>query len=128
MNSRHLAGSLCTIVVYAVFIYVGGTLFVPTPTHALLAIPLVCGSFLILHAVQTAQLDELGYAIMGLYATLLVVSVSLGIVETVMGSDVSSHLGGAVGTLSLSAVFVGWYAFITQHANNRYATASSFYP
>ncbi|ELY82414.1 hypothetical protein [Natrinema pallidum] len=108
--------TLGTVSVYAICLLLAGFVFVAEPTDALIAIPIGSGSLLLVHAVTTNQLDELGSAIMGLYGVLLLTSVSLGLGQVfVIGrGDAPIDPVGTTGTVAMTTVLVGGYLLATR--------------
>ena len=109
---RLLTGSM-----YSAAIVLGAGILVVDPPSPLLGIPVLVGGSLIIHASNTAHLDELGYAIMGLWATLLALSVGTGIAETVLFSRTRAPIAESpaaegIGTLGLTIVLVGGYVYL----------------
>lgn len=108
---------LLTGILYSAAIVLGAGILVVDPPRPLLGIPVLVGGGLIIHASKTAQLDELGYAIMGLWATLLALSVSTGIAETVLFSRTRAPVAEipvaqVIGTFGLSIVLVSGYVYL----------------
>ncbi|AFO55369.1 hypothetical protein [Natrinema sp. J7-2] len=101
--------TLVIVGVYALFIFIPGFGLVAEPTDVLVVLPIGCGSLLLVHAVTTNQLDELVYAIMGLYAALLLTSVSLSLMSVIAPNVVPSDLVGTTGPVGVTTVLVGGY-------------------
>ncbi|WP_323677243.1 hypothetical protein [Halorubellus sp. PRR65] len=117
MAIRQQLRRLLTGIIYSAAIVLGAGILVADPTSPLLGIPVLVGGGLIIHALNTAHLDELGYAIMGLWATLLVLSVSTGIAKTFLFSRTHAPIAEipaaqVIGTLGLTIVLVGSYVYL----------------
>ena len=111
MNVRAAIRTLLTVLVYGFCISLGSTLLLPNPTDPLLAVPLGSGTLLLGHALHTGRLDELGTAIVGLWASLLLATVALGVASEFMfpvGGQV--ELAGPATALGVTLVLVGGYA------------------
>ena len=110
---------LLTLAVYAVAILLGGSLLVPDPTHPLLVVPLLAGAAVLAHASRTDHLDQVGYAIGGMWAAVLLLSVVTGVVETAGGVDLLPLTGvpaaSVAGTVGVTAVLVAGYLFTLRH-------------
>ncbi|MFD1567334.1 hypothetical protein [Halolamina litorea] len=107
-------------VVYGLAVLLGGSLLVPSPTHPLIAVPVLAGGASLVHAVETHHLDELGYAIAGMWAAVLALSVSAGVVGTVGGGLdplVSVPLASVLGTVAVAAVLVAGYLVAVRRAD-----------
>lgn len=105
-----------TVLVYSVTVFLGSVLFVPDPTSLLVFLPVIVGSALLVHALRTANLDELGYAIIGLWLAILLLSGGTGVVDTfVVGGQLAPLTAipatRVLGTVGLLTVLVGTYRF-----------------
>ena len=106
-----------TILVYAFAVVLGGSVLVPDPTDPLLVVPVLGGGVLIVHALWTTHLDELGYAILWLWAAVLAMSVGAVVVETAVVTGelppiASVPTARVVGTLGLTAVLTAVYLLL----------------
>jgi hypothetical protein len=115
MSVRHSLHLTVTVLVYFTAISLGAGLFVVnTDRGLLLLVPVLVGAVLLGHAVKTAHLDELGYAIMWAWAGLLAVSVVGTVTEVfVLQGAVSPvaepHVARVLGTFSFVTVLVVAY-------------------
>jgi hypothetical protein len=112
--------SLLVAALYGSVLFLGTSLFVPNHTDPLVGIPMLCGSGLVVHAWKTNRLDELGYAVIGLWAMILVVSVSLGLARAFLdtGGEIPVATGRLVGTIGLTGVLVGGYALAIRRTSD----------
>lgn len=85
--------------VYTVLIAVGSTVLLADPTAEFGIVPIGVGIILLVHAVYRKQLERIEYAIIGLYATVVVGAIATA---TVMASDVQApDIVTADGTVAL---------------------------
>lgn len=119
-TSGHMGGQsslrvALTVFVYVVAVVLGGSLFVPDPTSPWIVLPPLAAGILVVHAVKTAHLDELGYAIAGMWATLLAISIGAVVVGALVSGGrgfpalVEVPFASAVGTVGVTIVLVATY-------------------
>lgn len=96
--------------------FLGFYLFEPVSSGLLAAIPLVTTLVVIGHAVRVERLDELGYAIVGLWGTLFALVALLGVwTELVPPRGVRPFDPvGIPGMFGAIAVLIGGYLFATR--------------
>lgn len=118
MTARHWIRVLLAVLVYGTAISIGGALFVSDPTDPILVVPVGGGLAVIAHAVRTAQLDEVGYAVGGMWATILVVSVGVGVVEMVAlsGRSLASDSVDVLGAVVVTTVLIVGYVVALKRA------------
>lgn len=126
MKLRTTIRTVLTVLVYGFALVAGTSLLAPDPTDPLLAVPAMSGAVSLGHALYADTLDELGYAIVGLWATLLLVSVCLGLVSTFVLSDGREvALAGPVWVVGATVVLVGGYVCRLDDARIRPTTPDS---
>ncbi|WP_254762332.1 hypothetical protein [Natrinema marinum] len=108
MAGRYWIRVIVTSVVYSIAIGLGGYVFVPNTAPVLLAVPFVSGCLLLLHAIQTTNLDELGFAIVGMWTAILALSVAIGVLDELFRSQ-AVDLTTALGTVGITIVLVAGY-------------------
>lgn len=108
MADRDRIRTLFAMTVYSVAIGLGGAAFVSDPRSELIAVPIGSGFLLAFHALRARTLDELGYAVTGMWAAILAVSAATGIRNEFL-------LPGAIdpttpaGVVGITVVLVGGY-------------------
>lgn len=81
MSGGRSVRRLFSLLVYLNAASIGTGLFVLTPARPLVIVPLVTVGVLLSHAVKTAELDALGYAILWLWAAILALFVGSVVIE-----------------------------------------------
>lgn len=81
MLAKETLAQLLTVLIYGMAILIGAIALAPSSTGLLIVLPLAVAVVIIAHAIATKHLNELGYAIVGLYGALLLLSVTLGILQ-----------------------------------------------
>jgi hypothetical protein len=116
MNAVPSIRRCLSVLVYFAAISLGAGLLVADPTRPLLVVPVSVAVVLLVRALTTATLDELGHATMWLWVAIFALSVGGGLFESfVVGQhDVPSlaevPAARTVGTFGLSTVLVAVYA------------------
>lgn len=114
MDIWKLSWHLFETSIYFVTIVMGVGFGLLDSASVLLVVPALVGYALIVHALQTGHLDELGHAVMWLWAAVLCISATLIIAGGLgLGSafpPVVATLGEVALTVLLMAVLVGRYA------------------
>jgi hypothetical protein len=109
-----------TAFAYYMTIFLGTGILVVNPARFLLIIPLLTGTVLLGHAIKTANLDELGYAIMWLWAGALALVIVGAVSETVVQADVPPlaevPVARVLGTFGLITILVAAYVRGIQRA------------
>lgn len=100
---------LFTAVIYTTAISLASFVFLPDQTSLLFLVPIICVSLLFVNAVITNHVDELGYAIMAVWVTILVISVFSGISTRLLEID-SINSGGLLGIVIISMILVSVYS------------------
>ena len=105
---------IVTAVVYFTAISLGAGVLVVNTAPLLLTVPLLTGAVLFGHAVKTANLDELGYATMWLWAAVLALSVAgMAAEEFILQRDIAPlaeiPVARVLGTFSLITILVAAY-------------------
>ncbi|WP_089667490.1 hypothetical protein [Halobacterium jilantaiense] len=103
-----------TASVYFTAVSLGAGIFVVDPVRPLLFVPVCTGAVLLGHAVTTANLDELGYAIMGLWTGVLSLSVLGAVTDAFLSQRavppvVTLPAARVLGTVGLVAILVAAY-------------------
>ncbi len=130
MISLHSIRLIVAAFVYCTAISLGAGILLTTPVRALLIIPLITGVVLLGHAIQTTNLDELGYATIWLWAAVLALSVAGTITEEFMiQGDVAPlaeiSVARVLGTFSLITVLIAAYMRGIQTAAQKETRASA---
>ena len=131
MSSLPSIRLIVAVFVYFAAISLGAGILMVNPARFLLIIPLLTGAVLLGHAVKTANLDELGYASMWLWAAVLALSVA-GIVteEFILQRDVSPlaeiPVTRVLGTFSLITILVAAYIRGVQTATQDGSQSSNY--
>lgn len=101
------------VFMYYTAISLGAGILVVNPARFLLIIPLLTSTVLLGHAIKTANLDELGYATMWLWAGVLALVVVGSVTEVVLQADVlplaEIAVARVLATFSLIAILIAAY-------------------